>query len=63
MTTRSYYAGKVLTLEDGVLSWFRNRLLHSKLGGTCRIRAGKAAFLPSTNAVAAGWSVGNASSI
>ena len=34
MTTRSYYAGKVLTLEDGVLSWFRNRLLHSKLGGT-----------------------------
>lgn len=34
MTTRSYYAGKILTLEDGVLSWFRDRLLHTKLGET-----------------------------
>ena len=32
MTTRSFYVGKILTLEDGVLSWFRDRLLHSKLG-------------------------------
>ncbi len=34
LMTRSYYAGKILTLEDGVLSWFRDRLLHTKLGET-----------------------------
>ena len=32
MTTRSLYAGKILTLEDGVLSWLRDRLMQSKLG-------------------------------
>lgn len=34
MTERSYYAGKILTMEDGVLAWFRNRILHTKLGET-----------------------------
>jgi len=32
MTTRSLYIGKILTLEDGVMSWLRDRLLQSKLG-------------------------------
>jgi 2-polyprenyl-6-methoxyphenol hydroxylase-like FAD-dependent oxidoreductase len=32
IATRSYYLGKILTLEDGVLSWFRDRLMTTKLG-------------------------------
>lgn len=32
IASRSYYLGKILTMEDGVLSWFRDRLMNTKLG-------------------------------
>jgi 2-polyprenyl-6-methoxyphenol hydroxylase-like FAD-dependent oxidoreductase len=32
IASRSYYLGKILTLEDGVLSWFRDRLMTTKMG-------------------------------